>query len=328
MPGAAVKTGELSTHLNACQRFVQIAPRISLILRVNRGPSCGVWQTRGGELRQVGWVGFGLRREILTFWTRSIHLFWSNIRGQIFPRNGHLSTEEAMPTKGPNKTVWRAPGYRSMCLMWALGVSALVGGGCGEPVEALQDGAVEVRWEVGPLGCAAAEIERVEVRLQRGERSYRQALPCADGEALLEGVEPGKYELVALGFGSSERAVFSSKTRRLSVAAERVTATDRLRLSARTAALKVRWSFENGALCANNGVDEVDISIYDHGFYEARRAQFSCERGAAELDELRAGSYIIAASARGAELTFLDHAEVQLERGEEAEIDLKMRPGE
>ena len=192
---------------------------------------------------------------------------------------------------------------------------------CGEPVEPFGEGALELSWEVSPMGCAASEVELVEIELTNARRSYVESYPCARGAAALEALAPGSYELILRGFDPGGANTFESGTRAVTIRPERVEVLTPLPLNARPAELEVVWRFENGRVCGANGVERVEVAVYDEAFYEMARQDFDCNRGSGIIGELFAGDYIVQASADAAEEVFSGDAQVTLKRGESGQIE-------
>ncbi|RDV39006.1 hypothetical protein DV096_00075 [Bradymonadaceae bacterium TMQ3] len=192
---------------------------------------------------------------------------------------------------------------------------------CGEPVEPFGEGALELGWEISPMGCTASEVELVEIELTNARRSYVEGYPCARGAAAMEGIAPGSYELILRGFDAGGANTFESTTRTLTIRPERIEMLTSLALSARPAELEVFWRFDNGRVCGANDVDRVEVAVYDEAFYEMARQGFDCNRGAGIIGDLFAGDYIVRVNAHGAEEVFSGDARVSLKRGESGQVE-------
>ncbi|RAL23800.1 hypothetical protein DL240_06500 [Lujinxingia litoralis] len=194
--------------------------------------------------------------------------------------------------------------------------------GCGEQVEPFGEGALALNWEVSPMGCALSEVAYVEVELANERRSYQEQYHCGAGEAALEGLAPGSYELKLRGYDPGGAATFESEGRQVTVRPERVESLDVVALKARPAELAVAWRFDNGRVCGANGVDKVEVTLYDLAFYEIASQRFGCNRGEGTIGELYAGDYIVRVSATGAEdARFQGDVRVSLKRGERAQTE-------
>ncbi|TXD37868.1 hypothetical protein FRC98_09325 [Lujinxingia vulgaris] len=192
---------------------------------------------------------------------------------------------------------------------------------CGEPVEPFGEGALELGWQVSPMGCEASEVDLVEIELSNARRSYVESYPCARGEAALEGLAPGSYELMLRGFDAGGANTFESAIRAVTVRPERIERLTPVALSARPAELEVVWRFENGRVCGANGVGRVEVAVYDEAFYEMARQDFDCNLGTGTIGELFAGEYIVQANASAAEVNFSGDAQVSLKRGQSGQVE-------
>lgn len=204
--------------------------------------------------------------------------------------------------------------------------SALAGillAGCGDEVEPLDDGRVEVAFEVSPHGCQEAGVEVVEVRLENAHRHYDEAVDCQEGEVFFDSVAPAEYEVTASGFDADERQTFSSDAESLTAKAEQTVTVSGMRLTAKPASVEVTWSFDNGRVCGANEVDEVEVGVYDEAYYEVGRGQFDCNAGSGELDGFVAGHYIVEVVGRGeSSSTYRGVADLGLKRGDEAVVEV------
>lgn len=211
------------------------------------------------------------------------------------------------------------------CLAAGLAAAlALPAAGCGEPVEPLGEGSLALNWQVSPAGCAEAGVDNVEVRLDNAHRSYADSYACTDGEAIVEGISSGNYELTVVGLDESERETFSSKSRVVTIGAEKLNETSMVRLTAKPADVEVAWRFANGRVCGANGVSRVEVALYDQAFYELARQRFDCDSGSGVIEDLIAGDYIVEAVAAGDEATYRGVSETKLKRGDHGLVDVEL----
>jgi hypothetical protein len=193
-------------------------------------------------------------------------------------------------------------------------------------VDALGDGSLLVKWKVSPLGCEAAGVELVEVKLRNAHRSYVESFECAEAQGVVSGINAATYELEVLGLNSSGFAIFSAPSRTVTVGAEKLNATELLRLNAKPAELTVTWSFENGLVCGSNEVSEIEIAVYDHSSFEHARRRVDCSAGRATIGGLIAGDYIVQALSAGDSAPYSGLAHARLKRGGSAEVLVELRP--
>ncbi len=140
------------------------------------------------------------------------------------------------------------------------------------------DGSAVISWRVGGSGagsgCEAAEIGLVEVELiHRGEIYDVASGDCDSQRIQFERVRPGKYDVRVLGYPLAQaaksrqrdpaEATFEGFFKGLEVRSNREAAPQEILLSARQGSIYVNWTFENGLMCASNGIDDVEILVFD-----------------------------------------------------------------
>lgn len=207
----------------------------------------------------------------------------------------------------------------------ALGVLGLVAAlaGCGEDVEPLGDGSLAVSWRVNPLGCEAAGVERVEVKLANARNEYVEYFSCEAGKGVLSDIGPGSYDLTLQGLNKRREATFSITPRVLTISADKLRTTDVLPLSAKPAQVKLFWRFDNGLMCGANGVKQVEVALFDDAYFEHYRALLDCGEGVTTLDGIVAGNYLIEASAQADDgRTYRGMLPLQLGRGSQIEAQV------
>ena len=197
--------------------------------------------------------------------------------------------------------------------------------GCGEAPKPLGDGSLEVTWQVSPRGCEQANVETVDVKLSNAHRSYAGSYACSDSEALLDNLTPATYELEVVGLDPSGRQTFVADKTLVTVCAEKKNDAPHLRLTAKPATLEVSWRFANGRVCGANGVERIEVAIFDPSYYEMARQNFSCNAGSGTFDELIAGEYIVEAVAESSDdAVYSGTDETSLKRGDEGQVDVEL----
>ncbi|MBA2661859.1 MAG: hypothetical protein H0U74_06160 [Bradymonadaceae bacterium] len=201
-----------------------------------------------------------------------------------------------------------------------LGLAAamsMLAAGCGEDVEGLGSGSLSLSWEVSPRGCESAEVTQVEVELKNSNGLYTERYACTDGRAWVDAVSPGNYRLNVRGLDRHGRETFASSGQSVTVRAEMINTAETVRLTAKPASVQVGWVFDNGRVCGANGVDAVELAVYDSEDFEMMRRRFSCNAGEGSLVGLAAGSYLVEAVAEVRGVTaFRGFSEVHLKRGD------------
>lgn len=216
--------------------------------------------------------------------------------------------------------------FVSMLMVGSLIAVGGLAAGCGDELEPLEDGLVSLQWEVSPKGCKESGVEEIEVSLENSHFDYRERFVCDAGRATLAGVYPGNYRLYVQGADKRGHVTFEAAARSVTVRGERTEAVGMVRLTAKPASVEVGWLFANGRVCGANGVERVDVHVYDDMGYEVKSAQFACNEGSGVVRDLAAGGYLIEASAQvGGKLAFQGQSEVKLDRGEEGQVDVVMQ---
>jgi hypothetical protein len=200
--------------------------------------------------------------------------------------------------------------------------------GCVAENEASSPGSLEVTWELNPQDCELAGVEQVSVQLLNDSGQVTETFACADGEGLLLDIPAAKYELTLLGVDSNQDAIFTSETLSITVEPEKLATVDTLHLRPKPPELTVEWGFANGKVCGANGVDEVNIAIYDDASFKHADQTFPCSEGVGVMSDLEvAGDFILVATAESSEgALFRDQVEVSLERGEEKDLQVELAP--
>lgn len=206
-----------------------------------------------------------------------------------------------------------------------LGAALALTAGCGSEVEPVGEGSFELTWDVSPRGCEAAGVEIVEVTLVNAKREYVEQYDCLAQTAVIDGIQPAKYDLTLTGLDPGGHATFESNSRVVTVAGERTNVADLVRLTAKPADLRVNWTFANARVCGANGVESVEVALFDSAYYEVARRTFGCDRGSGTFEGLRAGGYTVEAIAEtDDEDPFHGLSETSLKRGDEGHVEVVM----
>jgi hypothetical protein len=189
--------------------------------------------------------------------------------------------------------------------------------------EAPRQGQVEVSWRVGSAGCEAAEVTTIEVAL--GDEVH--AFPCGDEGAMVSARE-GRHPLVLRGLDAGGVARYEGDGGRVEVQRGRVSSVPTVLLSALPATVAATWFFENGRLCSQNGVEQVEVTLFDDGDAIQLSETVPCEEGAIELEELEAGAYALLLLGRDGEGEVLYSGERPLDagRGDQLSVEIVLVP--
>jgi hypothetical protein len=180
------------------------------------------------------------------------------------------------------------------------------------------DGTVNVTWQVGPTGCEASGVSSVEIAWDSGAQTFS----CED-EAATFTAEPGRYLMSFTGLDAGGQARYGGEAD-VSVYSGQVTTVPTVVLSALPATVVATWRFENGALCASNGVESVDLNLFDQDDKLEQSLEVPCNDGIATLIDVDAGSYtllVLGRDAAGLE-TFSGQVAIEAEKGDLAEVEV------
>ncbi len=196
----------------------------------------------------------------------------------------------------------------------------ILGAGCGFDVEPFGEGSLHVGWEVAPLGCEQSGIDTVQVSLRNNGRSYGGRAECEAGAMAIDGIQPGTYELEIRAWEDGRRPTFGADFGELRIIPDEHRDLRVIDLVALPGVAQVEWYFDNQRVCGANDVDEVEITVFDSALYEVHRATSNCDAAVADVEGLRAGSYLFRARARGGGAIFEGLEEASLKRGDQVDV--------
>lgn len=180
-------------------------------------------------------------------------------------------------------------------------------------------GEVQVSWQVGAAGCEASGVTQIEVDVGGVGGTY----DCASESALLT-VPAGSYpiDLVGLDVGGAPR--YGGQTTVTVISGQRV-AVPTVILGALPASVTASWYFENGRLCSQNGVNEIDVTIFEDDFI-VDSTSGPCDAGQLTIDQVQAGTYVISVLGRDANgsATFIGEQQITLEKGDSSSVDVTL----
>ena len=206
---------------------------------------------------------------------------------------------------------------------------ACAGLGCGEPVEPVGPGQLELAWQILPRGCQVAGVTQVRAALEGGAgvEPLERVFACEDGAGLLEQLEPARYQVTLEGLDAGGAATFEAPSREVTVRGEQRNApTEPFRLSARPAAVVVGWRFDDGRVCGAHGVGRVRVTLFDEGDFEVAREGFACDEGAGLLEDVPAGTYQVLAEAASGASDFWGPGRGHLKRGGRGSAEVILSP--
>ena len=198
---------------------------------------------------------------------------------------------------------------------------------CDEEVAIEEPGGLSIQWRINPLGCLDSGVQIITAEIHGPSAPAEVVYPCDNGRTLVDNLTPGRYRVRLYGVDASGRATFASAEINTGVSSGTITPVEPIQLTAKAARVEISWFFQNGRLCAQNGVTEVTIGVYDYDAYAIDEQSYECGTARGAIDGLHSGAYLIHVLGKGADgvglfegLTPLD-----LRRGEEATIEVEMQ---
>ena len=181
-------------------------------------------------------------------------------------------------------------------------------------------GVVDFAWQVGASGCQAAGIETVQVTIG----SETERFDCRTGEGTMQ-VGVGNYTRAeAIGLDATNSPRYAGAIEQsFSVGRDERTSIGTFRLQANTGRVEVSWSFDNGQLCARNGIVELDIALLERNRIQ-KQVFTPCDAAVAVIPEVVAGEYEISVLANDADglPEFTASGDLIVLEGEDTVIDL------
>jgi hypothetical protein len=207
-----------------------------------------------------------------------------------------------------------------------LGVSAMtLLAGCVVTEEGSEDdvlpGRVSIHWQVGPSGCEAAGVADIQVDIGGVGGTFA----CDDGGAEVS-VPAGSYELELLGLDAGGFARYEGNAHNIVVNANQTVDVPTVVLSALPADVAVTWFFDNGKLCASNGVFEVEAILYDSDDFATEPVIANCDDGQLLISEVQPGPYVLSLLGRddGGIVIYRGESQITLEKGDLATVDVEL----
>jgi hypothetical protein len=183
-------------------------------------------------------------------------------------------------------------------------------------------GEVEVSWQVASSGCEASGVTEVAVEIGGVGGSY----DCAAGTAMLT-VPAGTHDLFIAGYDASGVARYGGESAAVTVIGGQTTRVPTVVMGALPASITASWSFDNGMLCAQNGVEQIDMIVYDNDFIEDESVA-PCDSGELTIADIRAGEFVISLLGRDAnqQVVYSGEAQVSLEKGDNEIVHVQLVP--
>lgn len=167
------------------------------------------------------------------------------------------------------------------------------GAACSGPLVPSEDaqsglaGSVDVRWALGGRSCNEAGVATVQASLEspEGEAFGVAQAACQMGTVTMPSISPGLYRLVLRGASRDGMVTHQAALDGTTVKSGETYAPRKLNLRSLGASLDIRWRFHNGELCSFNGVDEIELAVFDDRGHELHLMTYACDESAEILIE-------------------------------------------
>jgi len=181
------------------------------------------------------------------------------------------------------------------------------------------DGSLTVSWQVGTQGCEGSGVTDIEVEVGDMVRSAA----CTQGELSMT-VPAGDHRVFVVGLDVDGVARYEGSTNTSVYEGEAVTLPTVV-LGGIPASVDVTWYFENGRLCGGNGVEDVEIVVFENDFIVSSLAT-TCDDGIERLDDLQSGTYTVSVLGRddGGAIRFSGSAPIDIDKGDEGFVEVML----
>ena len=194
---------------------------------------------------------------------------------------------------------------------------------CGEG-PSVSRGALTATWDVLPSGCDVAGVESVEIALS-GASERTSIFDCEAGSATIDEIKTGTYDIALTGLDPDGKRTFIGHESDVLVHAD-INASVRITLVSAPGEVSTTWAFDNGRLCGTNGIETIQIRIFDTYDYLIQESDALCSAGRETLGDLKAGHYLVHAQAvSDSETVFEGSAKVEVTRGETSRVDVILK---
>jgi len=149
--------------------------------------------------------------------------------------------------------------------LFAAPLIALAAASCGGGSPEAATGQLTVSWLIGGSTCAGSGLATVEVTLvdARGPVDAGSAA-CQVGNYVFRIVPEGQYRIEVDGFPAEDAiATYSGLVETVVVKANFPNAAPAVALTQNPGGIDAIWFFDNGQLCSFNGVDTVELSLWN-----------------------------------------------------------------
>lgn len=184
-----------------------------------------------------------------------------------------------------------------------------------------REGDLEVSWQLGAGGCEAGGVELIEIDLG----GFSNEFTCAEGSALIT-APAGDYALSLRGLDADGIARYEGDGGRVTVRGGRTVAAPTVLLSALPVRIDASWYFDNGRLCSQNNVEQIELSLFDDQDSLQLSDTKRCDSGAYEIEEVEAGAYtlLLLGRAESGEVIYSGSSQFDGLRGDQITLDIPL----
>ncbi len=133
--------------------------------------------------------------------------------------------------------------------------------------ELVETNDVTLSWQVAGGTCSTAKIPNVQIDIfdQNGDLYDQVVTLCSNGSTTFADVVEGTYRIQVLGLDEDNAATYETPSLDVTVIAgeEPIILQPPLQLAIRRAHLEITWKFSTGGQCNFEGVDKIEVSIWD-----------------------------------------------------------------
>lgn len=180
----------------------------------------------------------------------------------------------------------------------ALLLLVVVTGGCGEAIEPMGPGTLQIEWHVAASGCEPNGVGTIDLTIRRdGEVFERGEYDCTSNGITLDEVPRDNYRIEAVGLDAGGETRFRAEATDITVQGEARTEFVSLELSALPARATIRWQFANAQVCGTNGAERVRLTLFGPSGFSVWSAERDCPAGELTIPKIPPGTYDLVARA-------------------------------
>jgi len=220
---------------------------------------------------------------------------------------------------------------RVLALGLALGVVGCFDSGGDEQPPPVPLAALQVSWRITTYNLACDSVGLQSVRLEltgTGRTPFQRQVPCSQGSLLVQDLPAGPATLTLHGLDAADKTTYRTAAQALPLRADTTEVVGPLNLARLPATLHVDWAFANGLRCGSNGVEFVDLTIFDLDLQREvlPTTRYDCDVLTPPVLELAPGRLeLIASGIGGGRALFADTEPITLAAEQEASVLFRLQ---